>query len=191
MMPPPAAMAALGPINPIEALINSLNTNPYLIGMSMILLNLGGRHLSMGLTQQQDKFFQNPWMRRAMLFVVIFVATRNIFTALWLSVALILGIGYLFNEHSNLYLFGSPVPVPLGTPGFAPGPAPIPTSITIEGLTNEEQEIYKRLHDKAEKTKASKALQEGPKTAPKEEGSAPPLLSWYKKNMAALRSIIA
>ena len=188
MMPPPAAMAALGPVNPIEALINSLNTNPYLIGMSMILLNLGGRHLSMGLTQQQDKFFQNPWMRRAMLFVVIFVATRNVFTALWLSVALILGIGYLFNEHSNLYLFGPPVPAPFGTPGASAGPA----AVTIEGLTNEEQEIYKRLHDKAEKTKAAKALQEGgPKTAPKEEGSAPPLLSWYKKNMSALRSIIS
>ncbi len=180
-MPPPVPMAGFAPINPIEAIINSLNTNPYLIGMSMILLNLGGRHLSMGLTQQQDKFFQNPWIRRAMLFVVIFVATRNVFTALWLSIALILLINYLFNEHSGLYLFGPPVPAPLGAPGTASGPAPV-----IEGLTNEEQEIYKRLHDKAEKSKAVKALQ----AAPKEEGTALPLLSWYKENMAILRKVI-
>jgi hypothetical protein len=180
--PPPAAMAAFGPVNPVEALINSLNTNPYLIGMSMILLNLGGRHLSMGLTQQQDKFFQNIWMRRAMLFVVIFVATRNVFTALWLSIALILIIGYLFNEHSNLYLFGPPLPLPAAPGQIASAPA------TVEGLTNEEQEIYKRLHDKAEKTKAAQSIG---LTASKKGTQSPPLVNWYKKNMAALRRFVA
>ena len=49
-----------------------INTNTYLIGMSMILLNLGGRHLAPSLTAEQDKFFQYPWIRRALLFVVIF-----------------------------------------------------------------------------------------------------------------------
>jgi hypothetical protein len=155
-----------------------LNTNTYLIGMSMILLNLGGRHLALGLTPEQDRFFQNTWMRRAMLFVVIFVATRNVFTALWLSVALILVIGYLFNEHSDLYLFGDPVPLP------APPPAPAPP----RGLTGEEQEILKRLQDKSSKMQAAEALaNESEKKVPLSQQ----LQQWYKENMGVLRTYIS
>ena len=150
-----------------------INTNTYLIGMSMILLNLGGRHLAPSLTAEQDRFFQNPWIRRAMLFVVVFVATRNVFTALWLSLGLVLIIGYLFNEHSSLYLFGEPVPVPVQPPVT-------PTN----GLTPEEQDIYKKLQDKV--TRSTESVQ----TEKKKMTMDQQLTAWYKENMAALRTII-
>ena len=148
-MPPP--ILAGGPINPVEMMINGLNTNPYLIGLSMIIMNLGGRHLAGGLTPEQDKIFQHPWVRRTLLFVVIFVATRNIFTALWLSIAVILVIGYLTNETSALYLFGPPKAPP-------PPPAAAPP-----GLTPEEQEILKRLQEKSARSGS------GTTTEPKED----------------------
>jgi hypothetical protein len=176
-LPPPPVAVPMGPLNPIEAIISGINTNTYLIGMSMILLNLGGRHLAMGLTPEQDKFFQNPWIRRAMLFVVIFVATRNIFTAFWLSLGLILTIGYLFNEHSALYLFGEPTPPP-------PAPPPIPLS---PGLTPEEQEIYKRLQEKVNRTKSAETLK---REEVRESSAKDQLIKWYKENMAALRQVI-
>jgi hypothetical protein len=173
-LPPPPVALATGPLNPIEALITGINTNTYLIGMSMILLNLGGRHLAPSLTAEQDKFFQNPWIRRGMLFVVIFVATRNIFTALWLSIGLVLVIGYLFNEHSSLYLFGEPIPVP--------APAPVtPTN----GLTPEEQDIYKKLQDKVNRNTELKVTEEKKMTVQQQ------LTSWYKENMKSLRKVIS
>lgn len=174
-LPPPPIMAAMGPLNPIEAVLNSLNTNTYLIGLSMILLNLGGRHLAPGLTPEQDKFFQNPWIRRIMLFVVIFVATRNVFTALWLSIGLVIVIGYLLNEHSSLYLFGEPVPLPPAAPQ-------VPTT----GLTPEEQEIYKRLHDKVGRVKSTEELDKKEVKEPIDKK----LLSWYKENMSAIQQFI-
>jgi hypothetical protein len=173
-LPPPPVVLGTGPLNPIEAVITSINTNTYLIGMSMILLNLGGRHLAPSLTAEQDKFFQNQWIRRAMLVVVIFVATRNIFTALWLSLGLILAIGYLFNEHSSLYLFGEPVPVP-----------PVAPIVPISGLTPEEQDIYKKLQDKVSRSTDSK------ETVEKKMSAEQQLLSWYKENMGALRTFIS
>ena len=155
-------------------MVMGINTNTYLIGLSMILLNLGGRHLAPSLTAEQDKFFQNPWIRRGMLFVVIFVATRNIFTALWLSLGLVLVIGYLFNEHSSLYLFGEPIPVP------------VPPQITpTNGLTPEEQDIYKKLQDKVHRSTEAK------ETAEKKMTMEEQLTSWYKENMTALRTIIS
>ena len=109
-----------------------------------------------------------------MLFVVIFVATRNIFTAFWLSIGLIIVIGYLLNEHSSLYLFGEPVPMP-ATPSVAP----------ITGLTPEEQDIYKKLHDKVNRSKETTETQEKKLTLEQQ------LTSWYKENMTALRSLVS
>jgi len=172
--PPPAPIMGAGPLNPIEAVIMSLNTNTYLIGLSMILLNLGGRHLAPSLTAEQDKFFQNQWIRRGMLFVVIFVATRNVFTALWLSIGLILGIGYLLNEHSPLYLFGEPVPLPQAA------------QASTAGLTPEEQEIYKRLHDKVGRVQSADELSRKKEKEPADKR----LVNWYKENMGKLRTII-
>lgn len=174
-LPPPPAPVASGSLNPIEAVIMSVNTNTYLIGMSMILLNLGGRHLAPSLTAEQDKFFQNPWIRRAMLFVVIFVATRNIFTAFWLSVGLVIVIGYLLNEHSPLYLFGEPVPLPQSI-----------ASPSSPGLTQEEQEIYKRLHDKVGRNQAAEELKKKGDKEPADKQ----FVKWYKENMQAIQKYI-
>jgi hypothetical protein len=173
MPPPPTAALAAGPINPFEAAIMSVNTNTYMIGLAMILLNLGGRHLALGLTPEQDRFFQNTWIRRAMLFVVIFVATRNIFTALWLSVGLILVIGYLLNEHSDLYIFGPPRPLP-------------PTAPPTPGLSPEEQNIFKTLQDKVNKAASQEELKKDTKEETKET-----VEDWYKSNMAVLRTFIS
>jgi hypothetical protein len=173
MSVPPPPMPITAGLNPIEAIISGINTNTYLIGMSMIIMNLGGRHLAPSLTAEQDKFFQNPWIRRGMLFVVIFVATRNIFTAFWLSIGLIIVIGYLLNEHSSLYLFGEPIPLPQ-QPSVAP----------VTGLTPEEQDIYKKLQDKVNR------VSEKNETAEKKLTLEQQLTSWYKQNMAAIRSLI-
>jgi hypothetical protein len=67
---------------------------------------------------------------------------------LWLSIGLILVIGYLTNETSALYLFGKPKPA-------AAQPAPQP----IQGLTGEEQEILRRLQEKAARAEAEKGSQ--------------------------------
>ena len=174
-LPPVPPPVAAGPLNPIEAFITSVNTNSYVIGMMMILLNLGGRHLAMGLTPEQDKLFQGVWARRFLLFVVIFIATRNIFTALWLSIGLILVIGYLFNEHSQMYLFGEPKPMPESLHQMAP-----------KELTPEEQEIYKRLHDKVQRVKKSV-----PAEVEKEEELHEKIIGWYETNMKAIQIFIA
>lgn len=137
-LPPPAAAVVVNtPMNPIEAMFSTLNTNTYFIGLMMLVLNLGGRHLATSLTVEQDKFLQNPWFRRLLLFVVIFVATRNVFTAFWLSISIIVLLAYLTNESSRLYIFGKPKMLVVE-------PAP-------EGLNAEENEIFKKLQDKVKR----------------------------------------
>jgi hypothetical protein len=137
-LPPPPTGPVLAPSNPIEAFFGSFNTNTYFIGLMMIILNLGGRHLPTSLTTEQDKALQHPWVRRILLFVVIFVATRNVFTAFWMSITVILLLGYLTNESSRFYIFGKP----LEPPPILPSP---------EGLNSEENEIFKKLQEKSKR----------------------------------------
>jgi hypothetical protein len=136
--------------NPIEDIITSVNSNPYFIGSMMLLLNLGGRHLATGLTPEQDKFFQEPWFRRLLIFVVFFIGTRNIISSIFMSVVFILIVGYLFNDTSALYLFKPSIEDKKKEDISASKPKTAPV---YTGLTPEETDIHKRLTEKLERTR--------------------------------------
>ena len=138
--------------NTVENIITSVNSNPYFIGSMMLLLNLGGRHLASGLTPEQDKFFQQPWFRRLLIFVVFFIGTRNIISSIFMSIIFILLVGYLFNDSSSLYLFKASIEKQVEVPKVVQNSAPVFT-----GLTPDEMEIHKRLTDKIERTKKEEA----------------------------------
>jgi hypothetical protein len=145
----PAAMSAQGltamaPINPIDAFLQIFNSNPYFIGIMMLILNLGGRFISLEVTKKQEQFLQLPWVRRGLIFTVLFVATRNIWVAFWATVTVILFLGYLFNENSALCIFGQGGKAGSKCDG-QDGPKP------GEEMTPEEKEILQRLSAKAQR----------------------------------------
>ena len=137
---PPAPLPILNPslaINPLEHAFMAINTNPYFIGLMMLLLNLGGRFLGMEISKEQEKVFQNPWVRRGLVFTVLFVATRNVFVAAIMTIFVLLFMSFLLNENSELCLWKDSCdakPKEDGTPQA--------------GLTPEETEIWRRLHEK-------------------------------------------
>lgn len=144
-----APLSAIGPLamGPLDAAILSLNSNPYFIGTMMLLLNLGGRFISLEISKSQEQFFQNPWIRRMLIFTVLFVGTRNVMVAFWMTLFIILCIGYLFNENSSLCLFH------LGQPGSSCADGPTESQVQAQmtpatPFTPEEGEIYRRLNEK-------------------------------------------
>ncbi len=146
------AVEAVQALNPIEALLLGFNTNPYFIGLMMLLLNLGGRFLAMEITKEQEKFFQNPWFRRVLIFVVIFVATRNVFVAFWMALVIIIIIGFVFNENSALYILKPSVKG--GAEKFQNQGAEAVTAAAVSPLTPEEADIHKKLSDKLARAQA-------------------------------------
>lgn len=144
----PAALSAQGltamaPINPIEGFLQIFNSNPYFIGIMMLILNLGGRFISLEVTKKQEQFLQLPWVRRGLIFTVLFVATRNIWVAFWATLTVIIFLGYLFNENSALCIFGQggKAGSKCGEDGPKPG----------DEMTPEEKEILQRLSAKAQR----------------------------------------
>ena len=135
---------ALAVVNPIDGLLHLFNSNPYFIGIMMLVLNLGGRFIGMEITKKQEEFLQHPWVRRLLIFTVLFVGTRNIQIAFWSTVVVVLILGYLFNENSALCLFGK---------GGAQGAT---CSVKKEDMTPEEKEILHRLQSKAQRFSSMK-----------------------------------
>jgi hypothetical protein len=95
------------PSGPFEAALTSAASSPYAIAAAIFTLNMGSRFLPFEVTKGQEKFLNQPMIRRFVIFVIFFVATRNIVTAGWLAIVTIVCLGYLFNENSSLYIFGS------------------------------------------------------------------------------------
>jgi hypothetical protein len=153
-------------ISPFDAILMGINTNPYFIGIMMLILNFGGRFISLEMSKGQEALFTNTWVRRSLIFIIIFVGTRNILVAFIMTFVIILCMGYLFNENSSLCLFKKGLPgstclkenfiaaspvsnVTIPPPPFnitSPNSAP---SIPIGGLTKEESEILTTLQKKA------------------------------------------
>lgn len=163
-----ASAASAIAMSPLDAVLHLFNTNPYFIGLMMLILNLGGRFIGLEVTKQQEQFLQLPWVRRVLIFTVLFVATRSIWVAFWATLVVVLFLGYLFNENSSLCLFGTH-----GKKGSS-------CEKKKEGeMTPEEKEILHRLT-----SKASRYMTADPS---EEEEDHVPAKDIYAANMSLLQ----
>jgi hypothetical protein len=138
--PPPAVPP---PSGPFEATMAKIASSPYALATAMFALNIGGRFLPFEVTKEQEKYLNQPWFRRIIIFMIFFLATRNLITAAWLSFIVILCIGYLFNENSSLCIFGKG--------GIYNATCKTKGKEQALTLTPEESSILKSLQDKAAK----------------------------------------
>jgi len=138
---PPPAMAP--PSGPFEATMAKIASSPYALATAMFALNIGGRFLPLEVTKGQEKFLNQPWFRRVIIFMIFFLATRNLITAAWLSFIVIICVGYLFNENSSLCIFGKS--------GISNSTCKTKDTEQTLALTAEESAILKSLQEKASK----------------------------------------
>lgn len=142
-------------LHPLDAILQVFNQNPYFIGLMMLILNLGGRFISLEVTKQQEQFLQLPWVRRVLIFTVLFVATRNLWVAFWMTLIVVLFLGYLFNENSALCLFGKGGGSGATCSGANGANGAKEEKGPKEEMTPEEREILQRLSAKAQRYQAS------------------------------------
>lgn len=145
------ALQTVVAMSPLDSILHLFNNNPYFIGLMMLILNLGGRFIGMEVSKQQEQFLQHPWVRRVLIFTVLFVGTRNVWVAFWATLVVVLLLGYLFNENSAMCLFGQ---------GGQVGSTCSDSKASHEQMTVEENEILQRLSAKAQRTGSSSVPQD-------------------------------
>jgi len=83
--------------------------NKYLLGIIMILINLGARFIVDDLTPDQKKLINNHITRKIIVFLIFYMATKDILASITLTVIYILFMSDLLTElfkkdKDNLYI---------------------------------------------------------------------------------------
>ena len=80
---------------------NDICNNKFLIGIIMILINIGARFIVNELNEDQLKIVNSTNVRRIMIYLVVFMATRDIFITIIIGTITILIIKEYFNNESE------------------------------------------------------------------------------------------
>jgi len=71
-------------------MLEALNDNKFFLGIMMILLNIGSRHLVDEFSTDPKTYDQNIILRRLAVFAVCFVGTRDLVTSILLTAGFII-----------------------------------------------------------------------------------------------------
>ena len=70
-------------------MLDLLNNNKFFLGVMLILINIGSRHLVDEFSTDPDTYTQNLILRRIAVFAVCFVGTHDVVTSLLLTAGFI------------------------------------------------------------------------------------------------------
>lgn len=70
--------------------LGALNTNKFFLGIMLLVLNIGSRHLVDEFSTNPEEYSRNLVLRRFAIFAVCFVGTRDIVASIVLTAAFII-----------------------------------------------------------------------------------------------------
>ena len=79
--------------------LSCINDNKYMIGVTMIMLNIGARFIIDELDDDLRKLVSNKIVRRVFIFCSFFMATKDLFTAIVLTIIFVILINEVFAEE--------------------------------------------------------------------------------------------
>ena len=79
--------------------LSCINENKYIIGLTMIMLNIGARFIIDELDDDLRKVISNTVVRRVVIFCSFFMATKDLFTATVLTVIFVILINEVFAKE--------------------------------------------------------------------------------------------
>jgi hypothetical protein len=84
--------------------LKHINESKFVIGIAMILLNIGSKYVDFKFTKSQEQMLRNGIAREILIFTIVFMGTRDILYAILLTAAFIILSQYVFNEKSQYCL---------------------------------------------------------------------------------------
>ncbi len=84
--------------------LRHINESKFVIGIAMILLNIGSKYVDFKFTKAQEQLLRNGIAREILIFTIVFMGTRDILYAILLTAAFIILSEYAFNEKSEYCL---------------------------------------------------------------------------------------
>ena len=81
--------------------IEKFAENKYFIGVVMIMMNIGARFMIEEITPKQKEFINTQYFRRFIVFCAFFAATRDLISAITLTIIFILFVSEAFTDEKD------------------------------------------------------------------------------------------
>lgn len=85
--------------NNVEGLFDNISKSPAMIGIAVLIINLGGRFLANDINRYDEKVLNNKIMKKLTIFSIAFLSTRDI----RFSVVIVFLYSILFNPCGLAY----------------------------------------------------------------------------------------
>ena len=86
-------------IDDLKKSLSCINDNKYIIGLTMIMLNIGARFIIDELDDDLRSLVTNTYIRRVVIFCSFFMATKDLFTAIVLTIIFVILINEVFAKE--------------------------------------------------------------------------------------------
>ena len=100
---PTIASTSLSPGNAsmLAVATMGLSGNKYVLGLMILLINLGARYIGNEVSDFMHKVLNHKFARRFLIFLVLWMGTRDLVVAGVITIAFIAIVSTIFNEHSD------------------------------------------------------------------------------------------
>ena len=130
----------------LDILLQAINSSRLFNGISTLGMHIGGRFISAEIPKNVDNAFNKPFFRRIFIFLIMFIAFRDVKWAILITLIFILAFNYILNSKSRMYIgqfFGYMTEPDINKK---------PEVVTIEDL-EKAKKIIKTYNDTLEKQK--------------------------------------
>lgn len=85
----------------LNELSHKFQSSSLLIGISIILMNIGGSSISKEIPEYIEEIFDTPILRRFFIFILVLIYTKDVGTSIFVTLLFIIIFSYLLNKRSR------------------------------------------------------------------------------------------
>jgi hypothetical protein len=86
----------------METVFTHLNNSKIFTGCIMMIVNIGGRHMTLDVPENANKLFEHWIVRSILIFSLSFIATRDVSTSFKMCLIFFIIFKLLLNENSKM-----------------------------------------------------------------------------------------
>ena len=81
----------------LDKFIDNINKSKVFAGLSLLMLNVGSKHIDISLSPAQEAIFKNSITKQFLIFSIAWVGSRDVYTALLITCGYVLITEILLN----------------------------------------------------------------------------------------------
>lgn len=86
----------------LDGQIQLLNNSKIFAGLMIIILNISSRFVTIKLSKTMESYLKHSFSKQILVFTIAWMGSRDIYTAMIMTIIFIIVTEYLFNEDSSM-----------------------------------------------------------------------------------------